>query len=210
MEQEIFLVSQVINEQTLKTLKLEISDENISLGKNEIKVLWARSSICTMSFWQDQKLIKVGKSFKDNDGLFSSFNIVKNEIPHYIYEYEIDSTSQLELKVHISIVDMPTVINEENKNKIELSSLLRVGAYMEYSPQIEKELTDLISNYNITKNFVLKDKIKEQIFEIYHVEKIEPVVQQKEMQVWSSKLDMSNFVNSMLNKYLNDKEKIRN
>lgn len=201
MEQENFLVSQVINEQTLETLKLDIENEKISLEKKSVKVLWARTSICTMSFWQDQKLIKVGRSFKDNNGLFSSFVLAKDEIPQYIYEYEIDSTSLLELKVHISIVDMPTIVNEENKSSIELESLLKVGAYMEYSPQIEKELNDLISNYNITKNFVLKDKIKEQIFEIYHVEKIEPVVKQKEMQVWSSKLDMSNFVNSMLAKY---------
>lgn len=201
MEQENFLVSQVINEQTLETLKLDIENEKISLEKKSVKVLWARTSICTMSFWQDQKLIKVGRSFKDNNGLFSSFVLAKEEIPQYIYEYEIDSTSLLELKVHISIVDMPTIVNEENKSSIELESLLKVGAYMEYSPQIEKELNDLISSYNITKNFVLKDKIKEQIFEIYHVEKIEPVVKQKEMQVWSSKLDMSNFVNSMLAKY---------
>ena len=202
METEKFLVSQVINEQTLETLKLDILNEKISLKKQDIKVLWARTSICTMSFWQDQKLIKVGKSFKDNDGLFSSFTIAKKEIPNYIYEYEIDSTSMLELKVHISIVDVPTIINEENKTQIELSSLLKVGAYMEYSSQIEKELNELIENYNLTKNFVLKDKIKEQIFEIYHIEKIEPIVQQKEMQVWSSKLDMSNFVNSMLEIYL--------
>ncbi len=202
METEKFLVSQVINEQTLETLKLDILNEKISLKKQDIKVLWARTSICTMSFWQDQKLIKVGKSFKDNDGLFSSFTIAKKEIPNYIYEYEIDSTSMLELKVHISIVDVPTIINEENKTQIELSSLLKVGAYMEYSSQIEKELNELIENYNLTKNFVLKDKIKEQIFEIYHIEKIEPIVQQKEMQVWSSKLDMSNFVNSMLERYL--------
>lgn len=201
MEQENFLVSQVINEQTLETLKLDIENEKISLEKKSVKVLWARTSICTMSFWQDQKLIKVGRSFKDNNGLFSSFVLAKDEIPQYIYEYEIDSTSLLELKVHISIVDIPTIVNEENKSSIELESLLKVGAYMEYSPQIEKELNDLISSYNITKNFVLKDKIKEQIFEIYHVEKIEPVVKQKEMQVWSSKLDMSNFVNSMLAKY---------
>lgn len=202
METEKFLVSQIINEQTLETLKLDILNEKISLEKQDIKVLWARTSICTMSFWQDQKLIKVGKSFKDNDGLFSSFTIAKKEIPNYIYEYEIDSTSMLELKVHISIVDVPTIINEENKTQIELSSLLKVGAYMEYSSQIEKELNELIENYNLTKNFVLKDKIKEQIFEIYHIEKIEPIVQQKEMQVWSSKLDMSNFVNSMLERYL--------
>lgn len=201
MEQEKFLISQIIDEKTIDALKIDIKGEKILLSKESVKIYWARTSICTMSFWQDQKLIKVGKSFKDNNGLFSSFTLVKEEIPDYIYKYEIDSSSLLELKVHISIVDMPTIVNKDITNEIVFDSMLKVGAYMLYSPLIEKELKELINNYNMTKNFVLKDKIKEQIFEIYHTEKIEPIIQQKEMQVWSSKLDMSHFVNKMLAKY---------
>lgn len=201
MEQEKFLVSQVIEDKTLETLKIDMFNEKISLEKETVKIFWARTSVCTMSFWQDQKLIKVGKSYKDHNGLFSSFERAKDEIPEYVYKYEIDSTSQLEMKVHISILDMPTVLLNEVKDEVALESLLKTGAYIEYSPLVEKELKELINNYNLTKNFVLKEKIKEQIFEIYHTEKIEPIVQQKEMQVWSSKLDMSNFVNGMLKKY---------
>lgn len=201
MEQEKFLISQIIDEKTIDALKIDIKGEKILLSKESVKIYWARTSICTMSFWQDQKLIKVGKSFKDNNGLFSSFTLVKEEIPDYIYKYEIDSSSLLELKVHISIVDMPTIVNKDITNEIVFDSMLKVGAYMLYSPLIEKELKELINNYNMTKNFVLKDKIKEQIFEIYHTKKIEPIIQQKEMQVWSSKLDMSHFVNKMLAKY---------
>lgn len=70
------------------------------------KIITLRDTISTVSYWYNEKKLKEGQTFNDYKGYFNSFDSALENALYNIESYQIKKESELEIKIHVSVVEM--------------------------------------------------------------------------------------------------------